>query len=215
MPQPNETFRKHLPTASDARAVRTRASLRGALLELLQSRPMEQINIRDIAEAAGIGTATFYRHHPTKESLLNDLAAAEMRRVVELTMPIMDTQSPLAGSVALFTYVSEHRPLWSTFLTGGAASALRAEFLDISLGIAAKRSRHLDWPAAELATRLVVAGTIEILIWWLRHAKRVSIAEAAELHVRLIVMPAVRSEDPGAHSTLPRQAVARRVKARR
>ena len=50
----NTTYREHLPTASDVRAVRTRASLRRALLELLETRPIDQIAIRDIAEAAKI-----------------------------------------------------------------------------------------------------------------------------------------------------------------
>ena len=71
----HKIYRPHLSTARDARAVRTREALRRALLDLLEDKSLEQITIRDITAAAGIGYTTFFRHHPTTESLLDDLAA--------------------------------------------------------------------------------------------------------------------------------------------
>src|SRR3546814_12504157 len=80
----NKICAPHLSTAQDARAVRTRAALREALLTLLENLSIDQIKIRDIAATAGIGSTTFLRHHPTKEALLDDLAArSEDRRVGE------------------------------------------------------------------------------------------------------------------------------------
>jgi len=63
-----------IPT--DARAIRTRRALREALLGLIETRAFEQITIREIAARAGIGYATFFRHHASTEALLDDLAAA-------------------------------------------------------------------------------------------------------------------------------------------
>jgi AcrR family transcriptional regulator len=48
---------------SDVRVRRNKAALREALLELLQNQPLEQISIRDIAAAAGVGYTTCYRHY--------------------------------------------------------------------------------------------------------------------------------------------------------
>ena len=115
----------HLSTARDARAVRTRKALRQALLRLLDLKPLEQITIRDISEVARVGYTTFFRHHPTKDSLLNDVAADEMGRLVGLALSVADTTSDTrSASIALCTYVDEHRKLWSTLLTGGAAGEL-------------------------------------------------------------------------------------------
>ena len=197
----NKIYRPHLSTASDARAVRTREALRAALLGLLESKPLDQITIRDIAAAAGIGYTTFFRHHPTKESLLDDLAAEEIRRLIELVMPVMDARSAREGSGALFTYVDERRALWATLLTGGAAGALRAELLRISMEIAAERSPPSNWPPFEVVTLLVVSGTLELLSWWLRQVSPLPIHEIAEIHHRKVVEPAMMpSQKPSAHS---------------
>jgi len=199
-------FRPHLSTAHDARAVRTREALRRALLELLEDKPLEQVTIRDIAATAGIGYTTFFRHHLTRAALLEDLAAEQIRRLIEFVLPVMDTKNARAASRALFTYVDEQRALWTTLLTGGAAGALRNEFLRISLEVAASRARPRHWPSAEVSTLLVVSGTVELLAWWLRQGDPMPIKEVAEIHSRIVIMPALS----GAKKPAPRAAARRK-----
>jgi AcrR family transcriptional regulator len=184
----------HLSTASDARAVRTREAFRQAMLRLLDQKPLEQITIRDICEVAEVGYTTFFRHHPTKESLLNDVAAEEMSRLIQLSLSVADTSDVRSASIALCTYVDEHRKLWSTLLTGGAAGAMRDEFMRLSIQIAATRAQPDGWPPAEIATILVVGSTIELLSWWLRDRKPLSIEQVAEIHERVIITPMVGSQ---------------------
>src|SRR3546814_19293659 len=85
----NKIYAPHLSTAQDARAVRTRAALREALLTLLENLSIDQITIRHIAATAGIGYTTFFRHPPTKEALLDALAAEEIRDLGELALTVM------------------------------------------------------------------------------------------------------------------------------
>ncbi|SEP65906.1 transcriptional regulator, TetR family [Solimonas aquatica] len=203
MPHRNHSYRERLPTVSDARAVRTRASLRQALLTLLETRTMDQIGIRDIAAQAGIGYATFYRHHQTKEALLDDLAAEEILRLNERVVPLMEARRTKAASEALFRYVDQNRALWATFLTGGAAGKLREALLKAALAIAAARTRPSEWSLIELATRLLVGGTVEFLAWWVREAQAMPIRQAAELHAQVVVMPVLgKLTDPGRNKTL-------------
>lgn len=183
--------RPHLKTARDARAVRTREALRHALLKLLERKSLEQITIRDICAEAEVGYTTFFRHHPTKESLLDDVAAEQIGQLVELSLSMADAVDTHAASVAICTYVDEHRKIWSTLLTGGAAGAMRAEFLRLSMEIAAKRGRPDVWPPADIVSILVVSSTIELLSWWLRQRKPLSIEQVAEIHERKIVTPLV------------------------
>ena len=192
----NKIFRPHLSTASDARALRTRESLRRALLDLLQLKPLEQITIRDIATSAGIGYTTFFRHHASKGTLLNDLAAEEIGRLVGLALPVMETRDASAASEALFAYVDQQRALWTTLLTGGAAGALRDEFLRITRELAASRSQPGIWPPVEVLTLLVVSGTIELLVWWLRQREPLSIQEMAEIYNRIVILPAIGGAEP-------------------
>jgi AcrR family transcriptional regulator len=187
-------YRPQLKTAKDARAVRTREALRNALLKLLESKSLEKITILDICEVADVGYTTYFRHHPTKESLLEDVAAAQIARLVGLTLPVAENTDMRAAGIALFTYVQEHRKLWSTLLTGGAEGAMKNEFLRISREVAASRGRSDHWPPADLSTILVVSSTIELLSWWLRQKKPWTVEQVAEVHERVIIGPAIHME---------------------
>jgi AcrR family transcriptional regulator len=193
-----KTYRPHLSTAQDARAVRTRTSFRDALLALLKSTPLDQITIRDIAAEAGVSYTTFFRHYPTREDLLSDIATEEMRQLLALTMPVMDGQSVQEASLALFRYVGANRSLWSTLLTGGAGEALRSEMLRTSLQVAKVRSVPKAWPPPDIATLLVVSGTIELLTWWLRHGARLPAAKVADIHYRFVILPILDTAKPSA-----------------
>jgi AcrR family transcriptional regulator len=187
-------YRPHLKTAKDARAVRTRAALRAAMLQLLGSKPLDKITILDLCQTAGIGYTTFFRHHPTKEALLDDVAAEQIAQLINLTVPIAEIEDIHAAGIALFTHVSEHRKLWSALLTGGAEAAMRSEFLRLSRQVAATRIRVNAWPPAEISTILVVSSTVELVSWWLQQKKPPPIEEVASIYEHIIIQPHVRSE---------------------
>lgn len=191
-------YQPHLSTVRDARALRTRHSLRRALLELLETKSFDQITLRDIASKAGIGYTTFFRHHPTKEALLHEIAAEQIRRLVSLALPILEMSDPHPSSLVLARYVDEHRKLWSTLLTGGAAGTLREEFLKVSTEVAASWPYTSSWRPTEIAIILVVSSTIELLAWWLRQKKPLSAERIAEIHARFIIMPAIAPGEEGA-----------------
>jgi AcrR family transcriptional regulator len=199
-------YRPHLKTAKDARAVRTRAALRDAMLQLLGFKSLDEITILDLCQTAGIGYTTFFRHHPTKQALLDDVAAEQIAQLIGLTVPIAETEDVHAAGIALFTYVGEHRKLWSTLLTGGAKAAMRNEFLRLSRQVAATRTRINDWPPTEISTILVVSSTVELVSWWLQQKKPPPIEEVASIYEHLIIQPHVRSEriPPGRTTRRPR-----------
>ena len=175
-----KTGRKSAETAAlDSRARRSRDAMHAALLRLLEGHALEDISIRHIAAEAGVGHATFYRHYPSKEALLDDVAAGEMDRLIQLSLAALVDVDPAAASLVLCNYVHEHWSLWSTLLTGGAAAAMKAELLALTQGIAS------DWPPTkhrlptDLRIALATATVIEVLAWWLRQPKPLPVADAA------------------------------------
>jgi AcrR family transcriptional regulator len=64
----------------DPRVERTRALLQEALLRLARERPLDDISIADIADAATVNRTTFYQHYVDKETLLADAIDAEAAR---------------------------------------------------------------------------------------------------------------------------------------
>lgn len=177
------------PAASsplDARALKSGRALQAALLALLERKPLEQITIREIAAEAGVHYATFFRHHQTKESLLDAVAADQIERLVALTLPVFDNVDGHASVMALCAYVDEHRTLWSALLTG-AAGAMREELRRISRAVAAERARQDAWLPPELGVRASTSLIVETLTWWLAlPAGTVSLAEVAAILHRLL-----------------------------
>jgi AcrR family transcriptional regulator len=182
------------PGEQDPRSARSREALRRAFLSLLEVKPLEHITIQDITSSAELGYVTFFRHHATKESLLKEIAADQIRFLVKLTLAVLDRSNVRTASLALCSYVDEHRALWSTLLTGGAASVIREEYIRLSSEVAETRTPPDSWLIPEIAGILVVSATIELLTWWLRQKEPESIEEIAEIHERIIISPVMNAK---------------------
>ncbi|MFD1958742.1 TetR/AcrR family transcriptional regulator [Novosphingobium panipatense] len=114
-------LKREAPT--DARQVRSRNALTSALLALLEEKPFDQLTIREITARAGTGYATFFRHYPTKEALLADVAAHEIEDLLARAIPALYAANSFESTLELCRHVHEHAMLWSALLTGGAAGS--------------------------------------------------------------------------------------------
>lgn len=146
---------------------KTNRGLKDALLALLERKQFEQVSIREICAEAGIHYATFFRRHASKEDLLEKIASDQVEAVVTLTLSVLDSGDARASFVALFEYIDDHRALWTTLLTGGAAASMRATLMNL----AAERSAQVDAPEGPipraLARNACVTLIIEAITWQL------------------------------------------------
>jgi AcrR family transcriptional regulator len=186
-----------LVTTTDARMVRTRAAMRKALLALLERKQFDQITVRDIAAEAKIGYATFFRHHESKWELLNDVAEEEISRLMAQGMPLLVADDIRGSALALCKYVREHRAIWSALLTGGAAGAMRQEFIRQAMQSGASQVQKSQWLPVELGAIIGVSATVEILAWWLRQPQDFSVERIAEIVDRLVIAPAISAAARG------------------
>jgi AcrR family transcriptional regulator len=180
-----------IPSITDARQVRTRQSLHGALLELIEKTAFEQVTIREIARGAGVGYATFFRHYPSREALLHDVAAGLIAELLDRALPTLFAADSRRSCVAVFDYVSERRALWSVLLTGGAASMLKQEFTEQAKRVAEREGGPGGWLPDDLRVVFAVSATVEILAWWLQQEPPVDAGKMAEILDRLVVAPAM------------------------
>jgi AcrR family transcriptional regulator len=183
------TFKRDVP--SDARQVRSRNALSGALLALLEERPFDQLTIREISARAGTGYATFFRHYPTKEALLSDVAAEEIADLLERAATLLLAADSYKAALALCDYVAERRKLWNALLTGGAAGIVREEFVRQARELGDQVTLHGDWLPPDLGVQHGVGSTIDILSWWLGQEKEYSPAQIADILNRLVISPLV------------------------
>lgn len=62
---------------------RTRQLLQNGLRELLQQKPLHEILVQEIADAATVNRATFYDHYTDKLDLFNSLIGADFEKLLE------------------------------------------------------------------------------------------------------------------------------------
>jgi AcrR family transcriptional regulator len=198
-------------TATDARMVRTRAALRHALLRLLELKHFDQITVRNIAAEAKIGYATFFRHHASKSELLEDVAEEQIGNLMALALPLLVAADTRGSCLALCRYVDEHRAIWSALLTGGAAGAMREEFLRQAMQLGSVQVQRSSWLPVELGAIYGVGATVEILAWWLRQPGDFTVERIAEIIDRLVVSPATGRNKAGGE---PRPLARRRKRSR-
>ncbi|WP_397386510.1 TetR/AcrR family transcriptional regulator [Paenibacillus terrigena] len=106
---------------TDLRIIRTKESIREALIHLIEEKGFEAITVKDITTKARINRGTFYAHYQDKydlmtkcqEEIMFDLAnivkmnfANLKEEEYELNVP---STTPLTISIALFKYLNENR----------------------------------------------------------------------------------------------------------
>lgn len=162
------------------------------MLSLLAEKAFEAITVREIAERAGIGYATFFRHYAGLEECLGDVAAEQIDQLLAHTVPLFDVADSLASCEALCAYVETEHILWHALLAGGAWPRVRATFIAKAEALVPRLGRDESDIPPDLAVIFATSGVLDILSWWLRGGMRRPPAEIAGFIDRLAVAAVVR-----------------------
>src|SRR5262249_40669401 len=122
-----------MSTLSDARVVRTRQSLREAMIALAEERPLDAITVREIVGRAGIGYATFFRHYVAREARLADVADGLPQEFLGRVRPLLEQRDRRGAARSLCDFVLEHVSLYRSLIAGGSGETVRAEMLRVCL----------------------------------------------------------------------------------
>ena len=173
----------------DARIAKSRQALHVALLDLVAEMPFEDVTVAAITTRAGIGYATFFRHYPTREALLAEIAD---RLIVDLLMriaPLVLAQDTEAAALALARFVEARRPLCRALLVG-AGDAMRRDITARAIAAVGNTETAVPrWLPRDLAIVHGVAATLTILRWWLEQPDPHDAAEIARIVDRLVFAP--------------------------
>ncbi|WP_159987279.1 TetR/AcrR family transcriptional regulator [Novosphingobium sp. 18052] len=173
----------------DPRAIRTRKALQDALLELLKTDSFDQITPRHIAAKAGLAHGTFYRHHPSKEAMLDELAKKEINDLHQRQLQLLGTSGLRAVALSYADYFIEKRELWSVLLNGGANAIVREEWLKLARSQAREHAHPGDRLPHDLSTAFATSALVEIVGWWLRQDQGHSVDFFADMLIELLFDP--------------------------
>lgn len=181
----------------DARAHRSIEALRTAILELVEVKPLEQISIKEITEAAGLSYPTFFRRFASKEQLIEDIATQEIVSLMALGRAAIARRKAYDAARDMCYYIQPKRKLWAVLLNGGASSAMRREFMRISIEISNEGPRVNPAIPLDLAVPFTTSGIFEIFAWWMRQPEDYPIANVLKLFEALITDTIGRPRDIG------------------
>jgi AcrR family transcriptional regulator len=179
----------------DRRVRRTRKAIREALQTLLQDHSIEQITVKEIAAEADIGYTTFFRHFATKEAALADLADYEAEELIGHCFPLLGSIESRAVSLVFCQHIDGRRRVWTALLTGGAASIVRQAMVRHTLERSNVWPQSRSWLPAESGPTLVIGLLVEVLGWWLSHARDLTPEQLSEIMDRLFISQLVGTEN--------------------
>ncbi|MHA3683675.1 TetR/AcrR family transcriptional regulator [Leucobacter sp. HY1910] len=169
---------------TDARIVRTRASLRAAILDLASQKPVTEITVSELAAAAEINRVTFYKHYASPAEALREALTSELDRSREAFLarfeePTSDVRFDLISGVNfVLDHIDEHRKLYELSFAdpddGAVPSVLSAHFSDtIRLHLADYVPKNSASPEfdPEVIACYCGAGLVGALHMWVREGK--------------------------------------------
>ncbi len=180
--------------SNDRRARRTRAQLQHALLELLQKRRLDSIQVKEITDLADVSRPAFYLHFESKEALLlsyiDDLFAQLHTAVFE--------EATKRSDVTLQTLVTTSFTIW-----GDQAQAWQAAFqfedkdlllLRLRRHMAAVMAAFAAYPGTnvtkhvldEYVVDFVTGGVYMLLRRWAKEGMKTSAEQMGRLAYELV-----------------------------
>ncbi len=80
---------------TDLRIIRTQEQFQNALLELLETKELKEITVKEICDKANMSRNAFYQHYGYKEDLYDQMVAKATERIRESLTPIIPDISKL------------------------------------------------------------------------------------------------------------------------
>lgn len=96
-----------------------------ALIELLNTSPLNEISVRELCNKAGVGRASFYRHFQSKEEILERHAQSLIQKWAE-EFEVAPDSRPWNVFESLFHHLKEHQSFYEALHKTGRDSILRA-----------------------------------------------------------------------------------------
>jgi AcrR family transcriptional regulator len=184
---------------TDLRILRTKQSIRMALIELIQEKGYEAITIQDIADRAMINRNTFYLHYENKPDLLNaymDELLSELKNAVVLC-PISTNPYSISVLETVMQTILEHISHNTSFYYAMLIEENRIYQFRAKMENIIKDKLNEGWnPVAgnsplaiskELLLEYLVSSFMGIVIWWIKNDLPLPAGEVASQFSRVVV----------------------------
>ncbi len=126
-----------VPPREDQRVRLTKQMLQGAFLSLLAQKPVQNITVKELCDAAGVNRSTFYLHYKDIYDLQEQMESAMLHELLALLAAnpvIAASTTPEATSSfinAIFSFVDKNREMCAILLGPRGDKKFLADIIDI------------------------------------------------------------------------------------
>lgn len=173
--------------ADDHRTRVSKLLIRQAFMQLLRRKPMRDISIKELCEAAGINRSTFYAHYTDLGDLLRRIEEEMLAEFEQAMAPLLEESeksfNPVAISAAIFRCLKDNSDLCTVTLGEYGDKAFLSRLLSIGrercIATYLKHYPHASPRQIEYFYAFASAGCIGLLRKWLDDGMAVSAEEVA------------------------------------
>ena len=178
------------PDPKDRRVLRTRKSLRDALIALILERGWEEVTVQDVCDRADVGRSTFYTHFTDRENLLVG-GFDDLRKALRGPLAVAPgDERPLAFVGGLVQHAHENQRVFRAVVGKRSGQVVQRRFRQLVVELVREDLQALaaskaKGPPAEATVRYVAGALLELLTWWIDVKSGLSPAELTRLFEEL------------------------------
>ncbi|MDI6695600.1 MAG: TetR/AcrR family transcriptional regulator [Anaerolineales bacterium] len=183
---------------TDRRVKRTQKLLQEALIALTLEKGYDHVTIRDITDRADVGYATFFRHYPDKDHLLEDVLEAMKDEFLSLLAPYSIITDPQKTGSLIFEYVQANRELCQVLLNSTDTMSVLKPVLKIGLQeetLIHNRSNRSGEGVVptEIAIHHLMTSLVMLIRWWLENDMPYPPERMGQIAAELIIQPTLQA----------------------
>lgn len=180
------------PAKVDRRVKYTKLMLKDSLIEILESKPIEKITIKEICDRADINRGTFYSHYSDQFDLYDSIVEDFIMKALDILGNFMEPEphSIYKSATKVYEYVKENYNLAKVLLKGMEVfgfdkysdkfnEVIHKVYLD-----EIKKSVG-DVRFVDMVYQYVAAANLTLLKYWVNTGMQESPAEMAALALKL------------------------------
>jgi len=169
----------------DRRKKYTRMVLKDSLIDLLKTKPITAITVKEICEQADINRSTFYSHYRDQFDLLEKIeeeAIADINAYLSQYDFFQDEESLLMVE-KLLDYVASNFDLWHTLLIENRDHSFEKRVMDLARKYLFQTfdSQEISTALSEYKGTFVISGSIYVIKHWLSNNMDQSTKEISQL----------------------------------
>ncbi len=167
------------------KSLKTKGKLKTALIELLKTKDINHITVKELVEKVDISRSTFYAHYDDIYSVLQEIeddVIAEISEVIQHDFESSLQMSPFIVTYSSITYINENIELFK-YLIGSSGSATFTEKLKKQLSLQIMRFIKSTLPgndedSCKLMSDFVASGALGIAKSHLKNVEHIDLEKS-------------------------------------